>query len=174
MNMNLLRSAMILSMCLAALAGCEPPANVVGAAPPRPVTDVQNVILEVRPPVALNWDGRPGPDGFQVRVFFFATGDLPVTVSGTLEAQLFESEPGKNEGAVLEGKPFKAWTYAPSDLNASLARTRYGWGYGLVLAWGEQAPKTQKVILRVRYRSPSGQTVFSDPVTLQMSLNSSA
>jgi len=167
--MKALANLFAIVVTAAVLCGCDQPPNTVGNSPPRPVEEVQVVHMDVTPPTPLNWDNRPGADGVQIRVFFEGSGTLPVTVSGSVEAQLFELAQGKTEGEALSGKPFKVWSYTPGELNGFLARTQYGWAYVLVLAWGDQVPKTGRIVLRVAYRSPAGRVNFSSPVTIQMS-----
>lgn len=170
-NTPIRRWALAAALAFLCLAGCDQPTNVVTNSPPRPVTNIAAMLLEISPPVPLNWDERPGPDGVQARLYFFGRGDLPVTVSGGLDVMLYEQNPQRSIPEAISDKPFKTWTYTGADLNRALIRTRIGWGYVLQLGWGADVPQTPKIVLRARYRSPEGPMLLSDPVTIQMVAN---
>jgi hypothetical protein len=166
--MNFRQACVCVLLGLGLPAGCEGPANTVTSTPPKPVMDVSEVILEINPPVPLNLDDRPGPDGLRARVYFAQKGDLPVTVSGSLDMLLYELDASKPMEQTLQDEPFKTWSLTPADLNWAMGRTLIGWGYELPLLWGAQAPRTGKIMLRARYCSPTGQTVLSAPVVIEM------
>lgn len=169
--MNFRQASVCVLLGLGLSAGCPGPANKVTSTPPKPVMDVSEVILEINPPVPLNLDDRPGPDGLRARVYFVAKGDLPVTVSGSLDMLLYELDASKPMEQVLQDQPFKTWLFTSADLDWAMGRTLIGWGYELPLLWGPQTPRTGKIMLRARYRSPTGQTVLSVPAIIEMSGN---
>ena len=138
---------------LATAAGCVQKKNVVTKRPPRPVDQVDRVVLPTQDPV--DWDGRPGPDGLAVQVYFFlrppATA-LPVTVTGRLELDLYEGEPADNTNP----QPLLSWSFSAAELQAYRARAAPGWGYALRLGWGDRPPKASFITLTARYLPPEG------------------
>ena len=149
---------------LAAMVGCQDFGKVrVPGRPPRPVDRVDEIIVQLTPPTAMNWDDTPGPDGLQARVHFFrADEDLAVTIRGTLELALYEGRVG--DRALVDEKPFRTWKYEGDVLRSHLEKTLVGWGYGMRLGWGHQPPASGSVTVLARYHSQEGQVKTSRPL----------
>ena len=151
---------------IATAAGCIQKKNVVTKRPPRPVDQVDRIVLPTQDP--MNWDGRPGPDGLAVQVYFFlrppATA-LPVTVTGTLHLALYEGQPAADDP---QAQPLLTWKFTAEELKACLARAAPGWGYVLRLGWGDRPPKASFVTLTARYLPPEGRglPVSAKPTTI--------
>jgi hypothetical protein len=134
--------------------------------PPPPVArpDGIHVLLT---PVPINWDDRPGPDGFALDVYFSHNDqDLSVTVSGPLEFMLYEGR--LPAGGLAEAKPFCAWAFSPVRLRRHLKTGPPGWGYAMRLGWGDRMPKSSAVTLIARYRPPDGPALLSRPLLVAM------
>lgn len=156
------------------LGGCvqPPPPDKLTATPPEPIAGVDHMIVEITPPMPINMDDVPGPDGLQARVYFFQNGrNLPVTVSGNLEMSLYEEVAAASNSSQLTARePMRTWTFNASELNQRLIRTIIGYGYMVRLNWGSQPPIASKITLVGRYRLPNGQYLLSDPVTIPVVL----
>jgi hypothetical protein len=162
-------AALVLGALAAALAGgCgEPGPTKVSAEPPRPVEHVDQITLSLSPPTPVNWDDRPGPDGVQVKVYFFRVDQpLPVTVGGTLEFLLYE---GRIERGGFEGvEPFRVWRFGPEALPSYLGRGLVGWSYAMRLGWGANPPAARSLTLRARYLPPDGPAKDAAPMHVAM------
>lgn len=147
-----------------AASGCTGAGEVrVPSRPPRPVEDVDEIIVQLTPPTAVNWDNLPGPDGLQAQIHFFRLDeDLAVTIAGTLEMALYEGRAGPRE--IEREPPLHVWKYEGDGLRRRLAKTLVGWGYGVRLGWGDRCPKSGSVTLLARYHSPSGGTKTSETI----------
>ena len=121
-------------------------------------------------PVALNLDGRPGPDTLGLRIYASATGaarGIPIR-QGQLEVLMFD---GTVTGAALrETAPLKLWTLDAAALKALTSETSLGTGYQLALAWGEQRPRGQVVTVIARLRVPGRPDLYSSPSTISVTL----
>jgi hypothetical protein len=147
--------------------GCQGFGEVrVPARPPSPVDRVDEIILQLTPPTAMNWDDVPGPDGLRAQVHFFRVDeDLAVTIKGTLELALYEGRLGQDPAV---GQPFRVWKYQGDDLRSHLERSPVGWGYGMQLGWGRDCPKSGSITLLARYHSPQGQVKASRPLLVAL------
>jgi len=147
----------------AATPGCPQP----NAMPPQ-TPEVDRIGL-LALPTALNWDGRPGPDGVQTIVHLFRPpAPQPVLVSGTLEFLLFEGRVSREE--LTGAKPFHVWPFTAAQLEPYVRRSVFGWGYALRLPWGPRAPQSSSITLAARYTPPGAKapTVYSAPTTIAM------
>ena len=152
----------------AGMIGCQWGPLTVSRQPPKPVDQVYKVALRISPPMPLNWDDRPGLDGFQAQVNFFQFDQpLSVTVQGVLEFMLYE---GLGSAKVLaETKPFHTWAFDGATLRRHQGKTMFGWGYAMRLPWGSSPPKSSSVTLIARYRpAGGGKDIPSDPLHVAM------
>ena len=136
--------------------GCEGP----------PIAHRIDYIQVMTPLAASNLDGKPGPDGVQVRVFFYRSGQKVETVAGTgtLEILMFD---GNLTRADLTGAtsaaPLGVWSYTPQELQLFQARWKGLWCYQLILPWGKERPRSGGVTLMGRYREKDGLELHSRP-----------
>ncbi len=149
---------------LAMTVGCPPRAKTVGQSPPAAVDHVDRLVLPTSP-VPLNWDQNLGADGLAVQVFFFrpAHGDLPVTVTGTVEFLLYE---GLRTEGDSRAQPIHTWRFTGRELKAYTIRAAWGWGYAMRLGWGDRPPKTTSVTLQARYVPLTGPSVNAQPIII--------
>ena len=124
---------------------------------PAPIDQIN--LLAV--PVALDFDGLPGPDGFVVKVYAGnRTRPKPVPlVNGTLEVLMFD---GLLEGRDTKtAEPHRRWTYSAEDLKAFAIKSSIGTGYQLAPRWEKAKPTTDKISILAHYTSPEGASVYS-------------
>ena len=139
------------------LTGCPPQGDVM----PSPVALVAGMEMEVNPQPA-DWDGRPGPDGIEVRVRLYRSDPVrAVPVSGTLEFLLFEGVLRAEQ--IAQAKPLRTWSYVGEPLHRHASRDIVGWSYMLRLDWGDDVPQADALTLISRYRLPDGRWLTSDP-----------
>jgi len=160
--------ATALLACLVWAGGCQGMGDVnVSRRPPRPVDEVDEIIMSLSPPTALNWDSMPGPDGFETQVHFFQLAEpFSVTVKGSVEFALYEGR--ATPQTLADAEPFHVWRFEGDELGKHLGRSIVGWGYGLRLDWGRKAPTASSVTLLARYHPPGGQVKSSQPIHLAM------
>ena len=148
------------------LCGCPPSRgpSAIGDRPPASVETVDTMLVQVAP-TPVDWDGRPGPDGLMVAVTFFRQpAQLPVTVRGAVEFHLYE---GILRGEDLNrAKPLHSWQFSGAQLDASRARSAFGWGYVLRLDWASRPPGTSSVTLVPAYLPPAGPAIRHDPIVV--------
>lgn len=121
-------------------------------------------------PVALNLDGKPGPDGIGVRIYASAAGlakGIPIT-RGTLEVLMFEGVVSDSE---MRLKPaHHTWTLPADALQPFVSETSLGTGYQLALKWEQHFPRTPVVTVMARYHSPEGADLRSAANTVSVAL----
>ena len=113
-------------------------------------------------PVALDLDGRPGPDGISIRVYASAK-DTPKQVAirkGTLEVLMFDG-PFQRQGA--PPPLLKQFHFAAEELRRAEFTAEIGKGYQLALAWGTNVPTHRVMSVAARYTSPDGRVATSRP-----------
>ena len=120
-------------------------------------------------PVALNFDQKPGPDGFVIKVFASnRQRPKPLEIeSGRIEILMFDGAPGTAEGASFE--PKRVWNYTAQELRGLEVRSSIGIGYQITAIWGEAKPAGNKISVVVRYTGPSGGSVVSAPSVISVS-----
>jgi hypothetical protein len=161
----MIRRIIFLSIAFAPLAGCNTDVRQkVSANPPPPVDEIDRIFRQTSPN-AVNWDGKPGPDGLEVCVHLFRhSRDLPVTVGGALQFIIYEGVISEKD---LSGaKPLRSWQFTGEELKAHRVRLMMGWGYAMRLNWGRTPPKASSVTLLVRYISPKGRIISASPLTI--------
>lgn len=170
-----MRNGAYILLLSALLVGCGEEAGVVGSTPPRPSAVVDNILCEITPPVVQNFDNKPGPDGLQVRLMFFRNGqDLPVTVSGPVEIQIFEdrsqSATASSRAQSVPATPFHTWKFESGQINRYLRKTLYGWVYVVPLQWGQHVPQSDKIAIRAIYKLSDQRTIASSATMIPMGL----
>ncbi len=124
---------------------------------PGPIDQINLLAI----PVALNFDQRPGPDGFVVKIYAGNRNrPMPVPIlSGTVEILMFDG--------ILRGgnaaKPRRTWKYSSEELKTHLLKTSIGTCYQLAPQWGEAKPAGDKISVIAQYASPGGKTLSSAP-----------
>jgi hypothetical protein len=116
-------------------------------------------------PVTLNLDGKPGADGFAVRVFLTKGGGAKGSTiqSGNLEVLMFDGVVGSDEIAAKE--PKQIWKFTPRQLAPLREQTSLGNGYRFALRW-DQPPTHGYITVVARYVPPKGGPVYSSPSTI--------
>lgn len=126
--------------------------------PPRSGIVQVNLITA---PVALDFDGQPGPDGISVRVYAnTATDAKPVPIhEGTLELLLFDG-PFRQQYTPPVLKNFR---FTAEELRQHKSEVNIGTAYDFALPWGENLPTQRTMSIAARYTSPAGKIVLSRP-----------
>ena len=116
-------------------------------------------------PVTLNFDGKPGADGFAVRVFVTKGGGAKGSTiqSGALEVLMFDGVVGAD--AIATKEPKQIWKFTPKQLAPLREQTSLGDGYRFALRWSE-APTHGHITVLARYVPMNGEPVFSSPSTI--------
>lgn len=111
-------------------------------------------------PVGLDLDGRPGIDGFSVKVFGnIATNPKPVPIrSGTLEILMFD---GTLYGRTNVPPPLCTWIFSAEQLRSHEFTARIGTGYEFSLVWGTNIPTRNLISVGARYTSAQGKILTS-------------
>jgi hypothetical protein len=114
-------------------------------------------------PVALNFDDKPGPDGFVIKIYAGNRNrakPFPIE-SGKIEVLMYDGIPGVTENAAL--KPRRVWTYTAEELRQSQIQSSVGTGYQLAPLWGDAKPVQNKIAVVVRYTPLNGPPITSAP-----------
>ncbi|MCK4626372.1 MAG: hypothetical protein KAV00_13725 [Phycisphaerae bacterium] len=161
----MIRQSIFLVIVFASLAGCNTNGpKKVSATPPPPVDEIDRIYLQVSPN-AVNWDGKPGPDGLEACVHMFRLSQpLPVTVRGTLKFTIFEGV--ISESNLLSARPFHSWLFDGETLKLHQVRLMMGWGYAMRLGWERNKPTTSSVTLAVEYLPQKGDSVHANPIAI--------
>jgi hypothetical protein len=116
-------------------------------------------------PITLNLDGKPGADGFAVRVFVTKNGGAKgATVeNGNLEVLMFDGVIGSDEIAAKE--PNQVWKFTPRQLSPLREQASLGNSYRFTLRWDQQ-PTRGHVTVVARYVPVKGGPVYSSPSTI--------
>ena len=161
----MIRRSIFLTIVFASLAGCNTNGpKKVSSAPPQPVDEIDRIFLQVSPN-AVNWDGKPGPDGLEVCVHMFRLSQpLPVTVRGTLRFTIYEGVISEKD--LASAKPFRSRLFSGEELKAHRVRLMMGWGYAMRLGWGRNKPTTSSVTLAIEYLPQKGNSVHANPIAI--------
>jgi hypothetical protein len=116
-------------------------------------------------PVTLNLDGKPGTDGFAVRVFATKGGGAKGSTieSGALEVLMFDGVIGPDEVAARE--PKQIWKFTARQLSPLREQTSLGNGYRFTLRW-DQPPTRGHITVVARYVAAKAAPVYSAPSTI--------
>jgi hypothetical protein len=156
----------LLACCL--LAACSSPH------PGRPADKEDTEITELNvfsAPVAVNFDGIPGPDGLSLRIYAGNPRDAKrvAITSGKLEILLFLGLVRGEE--IISTKPWFTWDYPTDRLARCAQRTSVGVSYVVTPLWAKEAPATNRVTCVVRYVRPTGSPLYSSPVVIFVNPN---
>jgi hypothetical protein len=119
--------------------------------------------------VALDLDGKPGPDGIGVRVYASrpgSSGAVPVK-TGTLELLMYDGAHVREQLASLQ--PRHLWTYPADKLKPYLQKTSIGTSYRFAALWGDDKPTSDRVTLIARYTGPDNRQIYSAPSSIPVS-----
>ena len=150
------RMALAIALWLAA-SGCGTPGGGRGA-----VDELHLLTI----PVAINFDGMPGADGFAVKVYASRREEpKPVAIpSGIVEILMFDGVVSVSD--VAKTPPLRTWTFDKAALSERRYRTSIGVGYQFSLRWDEAKPTTERITVLARYRSPDGRMISSLPSSI--------
>jgi hypothetical protein len=112
-------------------------------------------------PVALELNGKPGPDGIGVRLYATEGGRARGVLlkSGRLEILMYDGK--LDPGAVASREPARSWTFDAGQLRQFEGESSLGVGYQLALDWQPARPKSQAVSVVVKYHPPRGEPLVS-------------
>jgi len=116
-------------------------------------------------PAALNMDGRPGADGFAVRVYIIKPGSVKGAQigSGSIEVLMFDGVVGVND--MTSVPPAQTWRFARRELAPLEEQTSLGFGYRFTLRWNAK-PNQGHITLVARHVPTKGDVVYSAPSTI--------
>ena len=111
-------------------------------------------------PVALDLDGKAGPDGIAVKLYANTASDPKAARirEGTVEFVMFD---GTFHGRTNPPPILHTFTYAASELRLHEFNSKIGWGYQFTLRWGTNKPTQRLMSIGARYTPPEGNPVVS-------------
>ncbi|MSU60845.1 MAG: hypothetical protein EXS31_00365 [Pedosphaera sp.] len=117
-------------------------------------------------PLALDFDDKPGSDGFAVTIYASnGTQARGLQIrTGTMEVLMFDGTPHAQGSTAPE--PSRTWTFTAKQLDAYAHKYAIGIGYRLTLSWAETLPTRDRITVLARYTSPKGETISSGPSTI--------
>ena len=124
-----------------------------------------DAIRLVTTPSARNFDGKPGADGFLVKLYFLSH-DYPKAIpvgTGTLELCLYEGV--YPELVPGDTTPLKTWRHEARNLAAFSARSFIGTSYTLAVRWDDGEPVRGDVTLVARYHTGVDRVLTASPVS---------
>lgn len=145
-------AALLTTMC-----GC---AGGVGAKRGEPAVESLHVLSV---PVAVDFDGVPGPDGFALTLF--AKGPksakgVPLP-EGRLELLMYDGLFSEEKSSSSE--PLRVWRYTRSDLKLHSGKSAVGTGYRFTLRWENARPTQRQITLLARFTPEGGRMIKSAP-----------
>ena len=158
-------SGIPLLLLLAGLAGCASgTSRPAGSGASRAVERLDLLLTAV----AVDLDGKPGPDGFGARVYASnRRSSLGTAVTaGRLEILMFDGVVRAEDLATA--KPLRVWTYDADALRPIAQRTSIGTGYQFGLAWGDRQPTHERITIVARYVASDAFTVLSAPGSIPL------
>ena len=147
--------------------GCSSPSPSSGG--PNAVRPVERLDLLLTP-VALDLDGRPGADGFGVRIYASnrkSAFGSPIG-EGTLEILMYDGTVRTDE--LANATPMRTWRYPASELKPYSQKTSIGMGYRFGLTWGEQMPRGDRITVVARYVGADNYVVASAPGAISLTV----
>jgi hypothetical protein len=142
--------------------GCSSLKSRAGGSPPA---DIQELNL-LSTPMAMNFDGVPGPDGVSLRIYA-GTAREPKCVaitSGTLEILLYDGL--VSAGELATARPLHIWKYPAEELPRHAQRASIGWSYVLTPLWGADRPTKNRASVVARYLPAQGPGIYSSPAAI--------
>ena len=111
-------------------------------------------------PVALDLDGRPGPDGIALKLYAsHATDPKAIRIrEGTIEILMFD---GTFHGRTNAPPTLRTFTFTPAELRLNEFKSNIGYGYDLSLRWGTNLPTQRLMSVGARYTPPTGRPIVS-------------
>ena len=111
-------------------------------------------------PVALDLDGRPGPDGVALKLYAsHATNPKAIRIrDGTIEILLFD---GTFHGRTNPPPILRTAVFTPAELRLNEFKSNIGYGYDLTLRWGTNLPTQRLMSVGARYTSPDGRPIVT-------------
>ena len=130
---------------------------------PNSPTSTKNAIAQlnvITVPVALDLDGRPGPDGVALKLYAsHATNPKAIRIrDGTIEILLFD---GTFHGRTNPPPILRTAVFTPAELRLNEFKSNIGYGYDLTLRWGTNLPTQRLMSVGARYTSPDGRPIVS-------------
>lgn len=119
-------------------------------------------------PSAMDLDGKPGADGFEVRIYASTAEKakgLPIN-QGRLEVLMWDGVLSSQKGST--NKPLHSWTFKSDELKRFSTQTSLGVGYNLVLRWEEDVPRKEGFTVVARFFPNKGNPVYSAPSGIAM------
>jgi len=166
-NKSAIATGLALLLCGFGCTSTKPPAS----AAPR-AQDAGSRIIELNlltMPVAVNLDGIPGVDGFAIRVYP-SDGAHPKAQpirSGALDILMYDGLVSATDWR--SRAPRQTWSFTAAELKQRAFSTAIGTGYKFALSWGNNPPSGNKLTILVRYQSPDGSVVYSEPSSINLS-----
>jgi hypothetical protein len=102
--------------------------------------------------------GEKAQRGFGGRVVFYADGEQPIQVDGTLTIYVFADEPGQESPS-----PERKYVFPASELKQHYSKCSLGDSYSVWLPWDVVGGTSRQLTLIARFDSGTGGTVMSDP-----------
>lgn len=102
--------------------------------------------------------GEKAQRGFGGRVVFYADGEQPIQVDGTLTIYVFADEPGQESPS-----PERKYVFPASELKQHYSKCSLGDSYSVWLPWDVVGGTSRQLTLIARFDSSIGGTVMSDP-----------
>jgi hypothetical protein len=111
-------------------------------------------------PVALDLDGKTGPDGIAVKLYANTASDPKAARirEGTVEFVMFD---GTFHGRTNPPPILRTFTYAASELRLHEFNSKIGWGYDFSLRWGTNLPTQRIMSVGARYTAPNARPIVS-------------
>lgn len=102
--------------------------------------------------------GEKAERGFGGRVVFYATGEQPIQVDGTLTIYVFADETGQESPS-----PERKYVFGAAELKKHYSKCSLGDSYSVWLPWDVVGGTLRQLTLIARFDSTDGGTVMSDP-----------
>jgi hypothetical protein len=113
-------------------------------------------------PVALDLDGKPGPDGIAVKLYANTARD-PKAVrlrEGTIEFVMFD---GTFHRRTNPPPIIRTFTFTAPELRLHEYSSKIGWGYDFTLRWGTNLPTQRIMSVGARYTVTNVPPIVSRP-----------
>jgi hypothetical protein len=147
--------------------GCSTSPSTGQASGPARAVERLDMLLT---PMALDLDGRPGMDGFGVRIYASnrkSAFGTPI-LQGNLEILLYDGTVRAEQ--LADVAPLKTWRYAAGELRPFSQKTSIGTSYRFALNWGEQKPKEERITVVARYVGADKFVVNSAPGAIPLTV----
>ena len=119
-------------------------------------------------PTAINLDAKPGPDGFEARLYasprLHAHGST--ITQDSLELLMFDGVVSPER--IDTETPLRIWQFKPNDLRKYATDTSLGVGYRFALNWEDSVPTQSSITLVARLRPASGGAIYSAPSVITL------